>query len=181
MKRKIYISVNLPKRTRKSLIRAVEKWQELPIKWTKEDNLHLSLLFLGFVDDDSCLDICQKLQALCQKEEMFDILLNTIRFSPSAEDAKRVVLTGAPSEQLRQLMEKIEKELDTFTSSRKEFRPNIVLGKVRKKFWDELPEKPAIQKDFPLMVEVGSIDIMASDFESEEGEYIILESCPLNA
>jgi 2'-5' RNA ligase len=181
MKRKIYISINLPKRTRKSLARVMERWEGLPIKWTKEDNLHLSLLFLGFVDDDTSLEVCQKLTALCEQEEMFDILLNTIKLSPSPEDAKRVVLTGEPSEELRLLMEHIEKELGIFTSAKKEFRPHILLGKVRKKQWDELPEKPEVKRDFPLMVGVESVDVMASDFESEEGEYVIVESCPLNA
>ena len=64
---------------------------------------------------------------------------------------------------------------------KKEFRPHILLGKVRKKQWDELPEKPEVKRDFPLMVGVESVDVMASDFESEEGEYVIVESCPLNA
>ena len=181
MKRKLFISVNLPKKTRKSLMRAVERWQDLPIKWTKEDNLHLSLMSLGFVYDDSSLEICQKLEEMCQNEEMFELELDTIKLSPSAEDAKRVVLTGPPSEGLRVLMEKMEKALGIFSSAKKEFRPTIMLGKLRKIPWDALAEKPKVERSFPLLVGVESVDVMASDFESEEGEFVIVDSCPLNA
>jgi len=181
MKRKIYISINLPKKTQKSLERVIEGWEDLPIKWMKPENLHLSLLFLGFVDDDSALEVCKKIELLCQNEEMFDVELNSIRLSPSSEDAKKVVLTGEHSEALKNLVEKIEKELGIFKGSKKEFRPNILLGKIRKKRWDELEEKPVIEKKFPLLVNVESVDVMASDFENDDGEYVIIESCPLNA
>ncbi len=181
MKRKIYVSINLPKKTQKSLARIMERWEGLPIKWTKPENLHLSLLFLGFVDDESVLEVCRKIESLCQKEEMFDVELSLIKFSPSPEDAKRVTLTGGHSEELKNLIEKIEQELGIANSPKKEFHPNIILGKVRKKRWDEMIEKPVIEKHFPLLVDVESVDVMASDFESEEGEYVIVESCPLSA
>jgi 2'-5' RNA ligase len=131
------------------------------------------------VDDDTSLEVCNKLTMLCQDEEMFDIYLDTIKLSPSVEDAKKVILTGEPSEELRLLMEKIEKELGIFTTTKKEFRPQIMLGKLRKKAWDKIAEKPEIKRIMPLMVNVESVDVMASDFESEEGEYVIVESCPM--
>jgi len=77
-------------------------------------------------------------------------------------------------------VEKIEKELGIFSSSKKEFRPHITLGKIRKNKWNELPEKPVINKDFPLLVTVESIDVMASDFEGDDMEYTVIESCGLN-
>jgi len=180
MKRKIFISINLHNQAKKRLTKAIEKWQDLPVKWTKEENLHVTLFFLGFVDDDSTFDICEKVSKLAENEDIFDIEFDSIEFGPNPDDPKMIWVTGKASAELRDLVEKIEKELGIFTSSKKEFRPHITLGKIRKIKWDELPEKPVIKKDFPLLVTVESVDVMASDFEGDGMEYTIIESCELN-
>lgn len=179
MKRKIFISINLPSRTKKRLIKAMEKWQDLPVKWVKEANLHMTLFFLGFVDDQSVIEVCEKIRDLSQNHEIFDIEFSSITFGPTAEDPRMIWVAGEASEELKKLVEKIEKELGIFSSEKKEFRPHITLGKIRKNKWDELPEKPEISKEFPLLVNVESVDVMASDFEGDGMEYTIIESCPL--
>ncbi|KKR22121.1 MAG: 2''''-5'''' RNA ligase [Candidatus Moranbacteria bacterium GW2011_GWA2_39_41] len=179
MKRKIFININLPDRTKKRLSRAIERWVDLPVKWVREENLHVSLFFLGFVDDDSTYEVCEAVTRAAQTEEIFDIEFDTIKLSPSAEDPRVVVVTGKPNENLRNLAEKIEKELGIFTSAKKEFRPNITLGKVRKNIWQDLSEKPVINKEFPLLATVESVDVMASNFEGDDAEFVIVESCQL--
>ena len=180
MKRKIFISINLPDRTKKRLVRATEMWQDFPVKWVKEKNLHITLFFLGFVDDDSTLDMCQKVTKLAQTADIFDVEFEAIKFGPTQEYPRMIWVAGKVSENLRDLVEKIEKELGIFSSSKKEFRPHITLGKIRKNKWNELPEKPVINKDFPLLVTVETIDVMASDFEGDDMEYTVIESCELN-
>ncbi|MDP1833483.1 MAG: RNA 2',3'-cyclic phosphodiesterase [Candidatus Moranbacteria bacterium] len=180
MKRKIFISINLPSRTKKRLVKATESWQELPVKWSKEENLHITLLFLGFVDDDSTYAVCEKVARVTENSEIFDIEFDSIGLGPTAEDPRMVWVAGQASEALKNLVEKIEKELGIFTSSKKEFRPHITLGKIRKNKWDELPERPSIRKEFPLLVTAESVDVMASNFEGDGMEYAIIESCELN-
>ncbi|MDO8241098.1 MAG: RNA 2',3'-cyclic phosphodiesterase [Candidatus Moranbacteria bacterium] len=179
MKRKIFININLPDRTKKRLTRAIERWADLPVKWVREENRHVSLFFLGFVDDDSTYEVCEAVTRAAQTEEIFDIEFDTIKFSPSAEDPRMVVVTGQPNENLRNLAEKIEKELGIFSSSKKEFRPQITLGKVRKNMWNELAEKPVVDKEYPLLATVESVDVMASNFEGDDAEFAIIESCQL--
>ncbi|MDP1884418.1 MAG: RNA 2',3'-cyclic phosphodiesterase [Candidatus Moranbacteria bacterium] len=180
MKRKIFISINLPSRTKKRLIKATEGWQDLPVKWSKEENLHITLLFLGFVDDDSTYEVCEKVLKIARTEDIFDVEFDSIGLGPDAENPRMVWVTGRASAELKSLVEKLEKELGIFTSSKKEFRPHITLGKIRKNKWDELVEKPSIQKDFPLLVTVESADVMASNFEGDGMEYTVIESCELN-
>ncbi|MDZ4385280.1 MAG: RNA 2',3'-cyclic phosphodiesterase [Candidatus Moranbacteria bacterium] len=180
MKRKIFININLPSRTKKRLTKATERWQDLPVKWNKEENLHITLLFLGFVDDDSTYAVCEKVARVTENSEIFDIEFDSIGLGPTAEDSRMVWVAGQASEALKSLVEKIEKELGIFTSSKKEFRPHITLGKIRKNKWDELPERPSIRKEFPLLVTAESVDVMASNFEGDGMEYAIIESCELN-
>ena len=179
MKRKIFISINIPEKTKKRLIQATQKWQELPIKWTREANLHLTLLFLGYVEEETLPEICQKVRDISEKEDVFDIKMDKIELFPSTEDPKMIALTGPADENLLRLNENIEKALDIFVSQKKSFRPHITLGKGRKYKWEALENKPSISEKFPLLVTAESVDVMASDFGDGQNEYTIIETCPL--
>jgi RNA 2',3'-cyclic 3'-phosphodiesterase len=180
MKRKIFISINLLARTKKSLIRATEEWQDLPVKWVKEPNLHITLEFLGHVLDDVIPEICEKIDEAVADTEIFDLEFEKICLGPSKVESRMIWLAGNASEELKNLCEKIEKALDIFSSSKKSFRPHITLGKIRQHKWQALEETPVIDKNFPLTTTVESVDIMASEFEGDGMEYTIIQSCPLN-
>lgn len=179
MKRKVFISINLPERTKKRLIKTIEKWQDLPVKWVKENNLHITLLFLGFVDEESMVEVCEKVAKITEETEIFDIEFDEINFGPTENDPKMIWVGGKNNENLRRLVEKIEKSLEIFSSAKKEFRPHITLGKIRQKKWQTLAKKPQIKANFSLLVTTESVDIMASDFEGDENEYALIESCQL--
>ena len=179
MQRKIFISINLSPRTKKSLTRAIFKWQDLPVKWVKEPNLHITLSFLGHINDSVIPEICEKVRTAVSGFEMMDLAFTRIELASTKDDPRLVWLTGEPSEELKSLHEAIEKTLGIFVSDKKSFRPHITLGKIRQKKWQALPEVPVIEKDFPLQVTVESVDVMASEFEGDGMEYTTIESCPL--
>jgi RNA 2',3'-cyclic 3'-phosphodiesterase len=178
MKRKIFISINLPDKVKKRLFLAMEKWHELPVKWVKEANLHVTLLFLGYIDDNTTAEICEKVRKVAEKMDIFDLDFSKIETN-SASDPRLIWLTGEPSQALLELYESIEKELDIFKSAKKSFRPHITLGRIRKAKWQGLPEKPQINQEFSLNLSVESVDIMASDFKNSGQEYTLIEGCPL--
>jgi len=179
MKRKIFISINIPDKVKKRLVLTTEKWKDLPVKWTKEANLHVTLFFLGHIDDESAAKVCSVVQEIVENEDVFDLDMEKIELAPSKEDPQMIWLTGQPSEELRDIHEKIEKALGIFKSEKKIFRPHITLGRIRKHKWEALKEKPEISENFSLIVSVESIDIMASDFGDGQNEYTLIEACPL--
>ena len=180
MKRKIFISINLPEQPKKRLLTAVELWKELPVKWVKEQNLHLTLFFLGFVSDDFIGEICDKVRRATMQTEVFDLEFTEIALAPTKENPKMIWLTGRASEKLRILQENVEKELGTFVVSKKSFRPHVTLGRIRNHKWNAQKEKPEIFAKFPLTLPVNSVEIMASDFAGDGPEHTIIESCPLS-
>lgn len=161
------------------MARATEKWRDLPVKWTKEANLHITLAFLGFVLESDLPEICQKVAVAARKNTIFDLEFDEISLFPSAEDPRAVVLIGRPSEELKALVNDLEDILGIAYAPRKSFRAHITLGRIRKNKWEELETEPRILEKFSINLPVDSIDIMASDFDGEEGEYVVLESCPL--
>lgn len=179
MKRKIFISINLPDRDKKRLVRTVEKWQSLPVKWVKEENLHITLVFLGHIMDESMVEICEKVREAVKNAEIFDLEFETIELGQDADNPKIIWLSGQADENLKILHEKIEKALGIFVSSKKSFRPHITLGRIRGRKWEALAPKPEIFEKYSLIVPVEAADIMASKFESGGQKYTIIQSCPL--
>ena len=132
MQRRIFISINIPEKTKKKLILATEKWQDLPVKWIKEANLHITLVFLGFVLEEAILEICEKTRKVCEEANVFDIEFDQIELFPLVEEPRSVALTGKPSEELKNLVNNIEKELEISNAPKKSFRAHITLGRIRK-------------------------------------------------
>ncbi len=178
MQRKIFISINLSERAKKRLIKAIEPWEDLPVKWTREENLHITLAFLGHVSDESIPEICEKVRTASQKSEIFDINFDRIVIAPSEADQKMIWLSGEADDNLRDLVNNIEKELD-LSSGKKSFRPHVTLGRLRVYRWKALENRPEINVEFPLIVTAESVDVMASDFAGGGMEYSVIESCPL--
>lgn len=178
MKRKIFISINIPEKIRKRLISATDKWQDLPVKWVKEPNLHVTLFFLGYIDDETTRKVCETTAGIARDYDIFDINFDEITLAPK-EDPRVIWLAGESSDTLLKLHEEIEKGLGIFTSPKKSFRPHITLGRIRKSRWEALENVPEIKEKFLLSLSVDDIDVMANHFEQSGGEYALIEKCPL--
>ena len=55
---RVFIAINLPAEVRKELGNFYTKHPELPAKWTKKDNLHITLEFLGDLTDVEIGEVC---------------------------------------------------------------------------------------------------------------------------
>ena len=179
MQRKIFISLDVPERTKNRLIKTSEKWQDWPVKWTRKENLHLTLAFLGYVDEANLLEIGNSVKKVVQNYEIFDLEFQEISFFPSPEQLRKIVLLGKNNSQLKNLVNDLEKKLSLTISERKTFRPHITLGKIKKLRWQELKEKPILKEKFPLIITATAVDIMANNFGENRNEYIVVKSCPL--
>lgn len=180
MKRKIFISINIREKDKKKLSRRIEKWLKFPIKWNKEENFHITILFLGHISDDSVKEICDCVREATKKSDIFDLEFNQISLGPTKENPRMVWLTGKISEELRILQENIEKSLGIFVRSKKSFSPHITLGKIRAHKWEMLENKPEISSEVTMIVPVDAVEVMASDFTGDGPEYTVIESCPLS-
>jgi 2'-5' RNA ligase len=179
MKRKIFISINLAGQVRRRLIKSCAKWQALPVKWTKEENLHVELFFLGYIDNDVVAQACQKVHKAVEKKDIFDLEFEKIILVPNIERPQEFRAIGKANEKLKNLCETIEKELGIFVVSKKVFSPHITLGKIRKEKREELETKPPVDEKASFAISVEAVDIMASHFDEGKNSFVLIESCPL--
>ena len=165
MKHRIFLAINLPGDVKKALVSYQEKWPELPIRWTREQNLHITLEFLGYISDDELLKVFQNTKELALKHEPFTITLNKICYGPPKKKPPRMVWV---------MGEKVQ-EFDIL--------PHITLGRLRT--WDfrkiEPDEVPEVNEDINLSFDVKSIEVVESVLKRGWPEYTILESCQLKS
>lgn len=189
MPRRIFIAINLPEKIKENLVSYQRKWPELPVRWTKKDNLHITLVFIGYVKDEEIPEICNIVEKIAEKNTSFSINLNKIIYAPPKKMPPRMVwASGEKSEELTKLQRALENSLlasplkKNIKQEKRLYSPHITLGRIKR--WDfkklEVEERPGINEDVSFNFEVNSIEIMESQLKKTGAEYTILESVPLN-
>lgn len=176
-KKKIFVEIGIPNSIKKRLMQKIEQWKDLPVKWMKEESLHITVSFVGYVDESVVPDICQKINEAVADFEAFEITFDRIELGPNIDDPKTVWFSGKSSAELGKLNEVIEQALGMHPEKHKEFCPHITLGRIRKIKWDELPQKPIIDEKFVVAMTVESVVVM--DSKGGGAEYVPLEECVL--
>lgn len=188
MRYRIFIAINLPEEIKKKLENYRLKWPELPARWTKKENLHITMIFLGYVLDEELLEICKITKEVASRREAFSINLNKICYGPPKKLPPRMIWAeGEKSTELAELKKDLENSLlDSEGKILKEpetrdYAPHITLARIRKWDWQRIEpeERPQISESISLDFDVCSIDVMESRLKKGGSEYTVLESAPL--
>jgi 2'-5' RNA ligase len=104
------------------------------IKWTHPDTLHLTLLFLGDVEDRDLPEVCQHVQAVTHTLAPFSLHIAGLGAFPNWHRPK-ILWAGVRqgSEQLRTLHEGIAQRLipaGLYRPESRPFTPHLTLGRI---------------------------------------------------
>jgi RNA 2',3'-cyclic 3'-phosphodiesterase len=182
MKHRIFIAINLPEKVKETLSGYQEKWLDLPIRWVNPQSLHLTLAFLGEIEDQDLAEICRGLKNVALEHSPFFINLVQTDYDTGEEKIPRLIWAiGEKSEKLSSLKKDLDGFLNKkigFTPERRDFFPHITLGRVKQWQWSKIEpeERPEIKEDFFLDFEVKSIEVMESRLKKTGAEYDILQS-----
>lgn len=64
MAHRLFFAINIPDHIRQELVQYQEQWRRYPVRWTKPENLHFTVLFLGTVDDERLAILRRKAKEL---------------------------------------------------------------------------------------------------------------------
>uniref|UniRef100_A0A7V3RHU9 RNA 2',3'-cyclic phosphodiesterase n=1 Tax=candidate division WOR-3 bacterium TaxID=2052148 RepID=A0A7V3RHU9_UNCW3 len=142
-----FIGIEIPERQRKVIY---EFWKEersknLPIKWVEFENLHITLKFLGEVDEKRMNEIIPALSSISKKTKGFLCQLENFGCFPGIRNPR--VLWMGVSQGEREIIN-LAIELDDalskygFKKEEKKFHPHLTLGRIRAPFKiDEIIDK----------------------------------------
>jgi len=185
MKHRIFIAIDLPEDIKQELIAYQANWPELPVRWTKIENLHITLSFLGYLSDEEIAAVCEATKGVTQENKSFRLRLNRLLYGPEKKLPPRMIWVDVErSDVLAQLKDEVEKGLMEkigFFPEKRYFSSHITLGRIRGWEWRRIePEnRPNVEQEISLEFQVDSIDVMESKLKRTGAEYIIIEKCPL--
>ncbi len=178
---RIFIAINFPDDIKRKLTEIREKWEGLPVRWTKKNSLHLTLSFLGYVDTENLYRICEITKEIAKSHEPFFLNFKRVLLAPPGKSPRMIWVDGEKSMEATKLKQDLEKAFNfedsfSFVPEDRPFSPHITLARIKMQDWRDLKEIPKIEEDFSFNFSVSSIEVMESQLLNDGAEYVVLES-----
>lgn len=125
------------RRTQNSLRQELARtWPDLHLQWVRLESMHLTLKFLGDVEESRMPEIVERLKAVVLPHEPFLLNVERLGVFPDLR-APRVLWVGLAGmiDRLIRLVEAIERDLADigFPSERKPFSPHITVARIKQR------------------------------------------------
>ena len=128
---RIFIALDIPGEIRARLAEYVERVRQYApeARWARVDGLHLTLKFVGHVDDAKVAEISKALAAV--KVAPFEITFAKIGFFPTPRSPRVFWIGVEAGDRLSQLAASIETELEKMGIAREErkYSPHLTLAR----------------------------------------------------
>jgi 2'-5' RNA ligase len=156
-----------------------------PIKWVEHDNLHVTLLFLGEVDDRDVVSVCRAVTTVCVTHAPFVLSVEGVGCFPNPRRPRTIWAgLGAGTQELVSLHDALESPLLALGCYRREerqFAPHLTLGRVKGDGpVDQLG--PALTRQAGWRggeAEIDEVLVLSSELRPEGPIYTVLSRAPL--
>lgn len=169
-----FFAINPPKATREALEKIIEQLREekifrnINIKWTKTDNLHITLSFLGNISAKQQTQIIEKLEIPLTKTTSFSITCTKQLSWFPKEKPRLIIINPKPTEKLIELENLINQQAIQcgIPKETRPFFPHITLGRIKNDpreqlNTDKLPQLPPFETQ--IQFHVNEIMLFRSD------------------
>jgi 2'-5' RNA ligase len=167
-----FISIDLPEKIKKEIVKIQERLPEFKGKLTEFENLHLTLKFLGETDEKKLEEIKRRLKKI--KLNSFEAEINSVGVF-----SDRIVWLGIKN--CNELQKEIDKNLNGLFEKEKRFMGHLTIARIKeikdkKKFLNQLNKI----KMTPMEFLVNDFNIKKSILTEKGPVYDIVENYELN-
>ena len=132
-----FIAVYASQKINSNVARLVERFGAFSreVKWVPEENLHLTLNFVGDIDDREVPEFCSDAEDFISKFEPFDLVLGGLGGFPSLEQPNSIWIGAEEGgDEMALISREITKFLRDWSlgKSRFDFAPHMTIGRVKK-------------------------------------------------
>ena len=170
---RLFVSIDLPGEVQEKLQYWLPSLPEL--RYTKKEQLHLTLLFLGESDEGEANLIAKRLGAI--QFEPFDMVIEGVGAFPSRTNP-RVFWAGVKKNiELIRLQKQISEKLSGFVDDggNDSFKPHITLARATKQFRLKRSEK-LFEKEESIFLKVASVSLKKSILSEEGSTHTVLKT-----
>ena len=137
-KLRLFIAIPIPEPVRDEIVRVQQELQPLVprevARWTRSDQFHLTLRFLGDVPADGVEDLKKSVNAVCRNGRPLSLHAEGVGFFPNPR-SPRVIWVGINDQEgrLGDLQKQIETAVDPFSPEpdEKNFTGHVTLGRLK--------------------------------------------------
>lgn len=185
---RLFLAINLPERTKQDLFDYQDQWLDLPASWTRKENLHVTLVFIGNANDQEAADICKTAAIVAKRHQPLSLSFKHIVYGPPKKIPPRMVWAqGLASTELAKLRQDLENTLYDLGAGQMEktgisgFSPHVTLARInqfeiRKMDPEEVPD---VNENISMSFTAESIEVMESELKRGGPVYTVLESAGL--
>lgn len=155
------------------------------VKWVSPESMHITLLFLGEVDDRDLPAVCKAIEKCAKREPAFPMRVSGVGAFPTIRRPK--VIWGGITDgvaPLRRLYESLEAkllELNLFRREERGYTPHLTVGRVRGEDGGQtlVPELTKLLAWEGGRTQVSEVLLFSSEQTREGPEYSVLARCEL--
>jgi 2'-5' RNA ligase len=134
-----FIAINLDQEIKIALSQLVSELkarspEKRGIRWVKQEGMHLTLKFLGEINEEKVSQIKSILKQISEKYKPFPLRVKGTGTFPPKSKVPRVLWVAIEEvEDLKRLQSNIEEEMESigFPKERRTFHPHLTLGRVK--------------------------------------------------
>jgi 2'-5' RNA ligase len=184
---RLFIAVNLPAEERRAAFEAAAPLRaaHLPVRWVRQDAIHVTVRFLGEVGRERVAPLEDALAGAVQEARPFGVSVGGVGAFPGLA-RPRVLWIGVERHPAQELLANdVERALMTlgFEPELRPFHPHLTLGRVergaRPAAFRDL-EKLAAGITYESAIQVESVDLMQSTLGSGGATYSVLSRAALS-
>ena len=146
---RVFIAIEIPEKIKKEIIRIQKQLPEFKGKLTEEENLHLTLKFLGEVDEKDIEKIRKKLNEI--KIKKFDSEIDSLGFFSE----KFIKIIWLHISNCEELQKQIDEKLKNFFPREERFMSHLTIARVKnvknkKEFIEQMKEIKISKMNFEI-------------------------------
>ncbi len=113
-------------------VQVAAKKKGLAVKWVPKENFHITLGFLGEVEEDKISEMVEEVKSAVEEIAPLEITVKGAGAFPDIKHGRHIWLGVKAKRELVRLAETIKSSLgDDFDLDQRSFRPHITLGRLK--------------------------------------------------
>jgi 2'-5' RNA ligase len=179
-----FIAVRIPVTVRKAVGEVIEtlKKSGADVKWVPEENIHITLKFLGSTDEAIIENIREALSGRVSPYRPFSIRIAGTGYFPAGRRPKVVWIGIDHAGSLPELQEDVEREMVRFgyEEEKRPFSPHLTIGRVKsdRRMTEMLKRLDAFRETGFGEMEIREITLMKSELRPAGAVYSSLAEIP---
>lgn len=181
---RLFTAIEFSESIREGLLELISSFEDFSLRWTKRENLHLTLKFIGPFPESRLPELREEIEKTLLEIPSFPLKLQRLGVFPNPKRPSAFWVGVDRNETLLQMAKELEEKLEKLDIPREDrpFRAHITLGRMpRRKDWGDPKKLASLLKEISFQDEmtVEKIALFKSSLLPEGPVYEVLQEFSL--